>query len=375
VNVFLYAVTPNASLRNVDVGTRRTGGQLLQRPLAALDLHYLLTFYGDQSKLEPQLLLGRVVAALHAEPALTRARIRTVIEDTAALAASDLGDTVQAVRFTPEPLSLEDLSKVWSVLLQQPYALSAGYTASAVLVEPAELPPPAPALPVARRSVYALPFRRPTITRVSDAADPDAPITAASTLAITGHNLAAPGLAVRLAAGDVTPTEITANRLLAPLTVLPAELVRAGVQGVRVVQFRQLGIPPLPHAGEESDIAPFVLHPSVLPHSDDPADPEHDIAFAPAVDETPSRLRVGVSPMVGRQQRVTLLLNQLTAGAAPQAFAYDAPRRPADDAHVAFDVPELPDGTYLVRVRVDGAESPLLPDADGAFARPRVVVP
>ena len=54
VNVFLYQVTPNAAWRNQDLPTRRgSNGEVLQRPQAALDLHYLLTCFGDETLLEP----------------------------------------------------------------------------------------------------------------------------------------------------------------------------------------------------------------------------------------------------------------------------------------------------------------------------------
>ena len=61
VNIFLYQVVPNPDLRNLDLPTRRADGSVLQRPVAALDLFYLFSFYGDQSTLESQRLLGAVV--------------------------------------------------------------------------------------------------------------------------------------------------------------------------------------------------------------------------------------------------------------------------------------------------------------------------
>src|SRR6202035_3433386 len=72
VNIFLYQVTPNAAFRNADLPTRAADGALLRKPQAALDLHYLLTFYGDESALEPQRLLGAVTLALHSNPNLAR---------------------------------------------------------------------------------------------------------------------------------------------------------------------------------------------------------------------------------------------------------------------------------------------------------------
>src|SRR5690242_1185599 len=64
VNIFLYQVTPNASQRNHDLPTRREDGALIQRPRAALDLHYLLTCHGDDKHHEPQRLLGSAVRVL-----------------------------------------------------------------------------------------------------------------------------------------------------------------------------------------------------------------------------------------------------------------------------------------------------------------------
>ena len=56
-------------------------GNWRSRPQAALDLHYLLTFYGNEAQLEPQRLLGSVVRTLHARPVLTRQQIQQTIAD------------------------------------------------------------------------------------------------------------------------------------------------------------------------------------------------------------------------------------------------------------------------------------------------------
>ncbi|MGH9937593.1 MAG: DUF4255 domain-containing protein, partial [Blastocatellia bacterium] len=90
VNIYLYQVAPNAAWRNSDLPTRDENGQVVQRPRAAIDLHYLLTFYGNETHLEPQRLLGSVVRAIHASSVLTRGLIRQTINSPtyAFLAAS-----------------------------------------------------------------------------------------------------------------------------------------------------------------------------------------------------------------------------------------------------------------------------------------------
>src|SRR5450755_3585935 len=71
VNIYLYQVTPNAAYRNSDLPTRRPDGTVVQRPMAALDLHYMISFYGNENELEPQRLLGSVARTMHAQPYLT----------------------------------------------------------------------------------------------------------------------------------------------------------------------------------------------------------------------------------------------------------------------------------------------------------------
>ncbi len=140
VNLYLYQVTPNAAWRNADLPTRRSDGTMSLRPQVALDLHYLLTFFGEESQLVPQRLLGSVARTLHTRPILTRDVISTVVDDVDYLQNSDLSDAVELVRFTPISLSLEELSKIWSVFFQVPYRLSIAYQASVVLIEEAETP-------------------------------------------------------------------------------------------------------------------------------------------------------------------------------------------------------------------------------------------
>lgn len=149
VRLFMYQVSPNGALRNNDLPTRTASGNLMKRPTAALDLHYLLAFYGNESDLEPQRMLGAAIRDIHAQPVLMRQMIEDAITSEPFLAESNLTDAVEQVKFAPLPLSLEELSKLWSVFFQAPYALSVAYQGTAVLIE-SEENAPAP-LPVLRR--------------------------------------------------------------------------------------------------------------------------------------------------------------------------------------------------------------------------------
>lgn len=149
VQIYLYQVSPNAALRNSDLPTRGLEGKLVNRPQAALDLHYLLAFYGNQQTLEPERMLGAVARNLHARPLLSRQAIQDAITNHPELKDSNLADTIERVRFTSAAISLDELSKLWSVFFQTPHALSVVYHANVVLIEAEESGPSA--LPVLRR--------------------------------------------------------------------------------------------------------------------------------------------------------------------------------------------------------------------------------
>lgn len=150
VNVFLYQVMPHAGLRNADLAMRGADGSLVNRPRAALSLHYLVTFYGTDSDLEPDRMAAAVARDLHARPLLTDQVIEDAIASNAAiLGDSDLADSFERVTFTPSADSLEEMSRLWSVMTQTPYALSLRYEASVVLIDAVESA--GPALPVLNR--------------------------------------------------------------------------------------------------------------------------------------------------------------------------------------------------------------------------------
>jgi len=123
--------------------TRDENSRLIQRPAAALDLHYLISFYGSEENLLPQQLLGVTAAELHRQAMLTRDTIRDsigrLISENAArygyLQNSDLVRQIDLVRLAPLSLNLEELSKLWSVFFQTSYALSMAYQASVILIE------------------------------------------------------------------------------------------------------------------------------------------------------------------------------------------------------------------------------------------------
>lgn len=158
ITVFLYQITPNTSQRNNDLPTRASDGTLVRRPAAALDLHYLISAYGEEAELVGQRLIGSVVRTLHEMPVLPRDIIE-LAGQRPHLNGSDLADAVQRVRFTPTAMDIDETSKLWGMLHQTPYALSVVYQAVLVLIDGRETP--VPAKPVERPAVRVLPLGAP----------------------------------------------------------------------------------------------------------------------------------------------------------------------------------------------------------------------
>lgn len=339
VNVYLYQVTPNAAYRNADLPTRRADATLAQRPQTALDLHYLFTFHGNDDQLEPQRLLGAVANTLNAQPLLSRQNILNAITHNAFLAHSNLADQLERIRFTPTSLSLEEFSKLWSVFFQIEYSLSAAYQASVVLIESDDMPQEAPM--VQARNLYVMPFRWPVIDRVIST-DTDQPIVAGATLLIQGKQLQGDNTLVLLGDKERIPTDVKDTQITLPL---PAE-VHAGVQGLQVIQKKKMGTPEMDHRGFESNVAAFVLRPTITGASAAPApNPPGG-----------TNVTLQISPNIGVGQRAVLVLNNFSV--SPATGFTSLPKVSDVEAdHVIINVRGVPPATYTVRVQIDGAES------------------
>lgn len=381
LNLFLYQVTPNIGWRNVGYPSRNARGERISNPPLALNLHYLLTAYGAKD-FHAEILLGYAMQLLHETPVLARADIRralappsssdttTLPESLRDLATSELAEQVELIKITPEPLSTEEMSKLWTAF-QTHYRSTAAYEATVVLIESTHST--RAALPVLGDRIYVHPIRRPTIDAVESSAGPAELIFADSTIAIRGHDLRGDVTLVRIGAVEASPpaADVLPDTIELDLTGLA---LRAGVHTVQVLHQEQMGDPARPHKGAESNNGSFVLRPAlVAPIATSLSAP------SPGINEGTISFHLAPDARIG--QRVFLLLNELLPIASPPdavaaAYSFRAVPFSHDTDEVAFDVAGLPDGTYLVRVQVDGVESPLATDAaTGRYDEPKVTIP
>lgn len=383
LNLFMYQVTPNPGWRNVGLPARNGNGDRLDDPPLALDLHYLLSAYGKEDLLA-DVLLGVGMHLLHNHPVLTRDRIRSALTAGAAdaliqlLATARLDEQEELVKITPQTMTIEDISKLWSVFGEK-YRPSAAFLATTVLIRGDARTAAGP--PVQKVQIKTVTLRTPRIESV----DPQAiSLTAGASLTLRGLDLLAPDTFVRFGSGAQELPIVASSTPTALVVGVPGTL-RAGVNTVQVIQ--QLRFDPEDtgqlHRGFESNVAAFVVRPSVKKRLeggvavDDVALTNHQVSPAGAHSGT---ITVKVTPDVGPSQRVALLLNEISppADRAARNATFEAPARDPDADPTdtfAFAVRGLAGGGYLVRVRVDGAETDLVATAAGEYVSPRIDVP
>jgi hypothetical protein len=346
INLFLYQTAPNAAWRNKDMPRQVKPGEQGHPPLA-LNLYYLLTAYGkDNEDVSAHHLLGRAMSILHDHPLLTKAEI------LGAMADSDLGDQIDRVRITAQPISLEEISKLWTTF-QTSYRISAGYQASVVLIDSTLAVKSAP--PVLRRGSddrgpVALASPSPALSAaLPPGAQPS--VRLGEELLLEGRSLDAGGLSALLASALLpSPVKLlpepggTADqlrlRLLGPAD--DADALSRWAPG-----FYTLGLlvePPGLTAWTTNEV-PFSLAPTitVAPLTANPGDVAVTVTCAP-------RLRPG--------QRVLLLFGDRQV--TPQSVV--TPADPALPSTLQFlvtgvPVPQSDPDKYLVRLRVDGVDS------------------
>jgi len=379
LNLYLYHVAPNQGWRNVGLPSRGDKGGRLTNPPLALDLYYLLTVYGAKD-FEQEILLGYAMQVLHENPVIPRDWIRKTTTpppgDTPpvtgqelppplnTLSASTLADQIEQIRLTLQPMGTEEMSKLWTAF-QTNHRPSVAYLATVVLIEPDRAAPSAP--PVRQRNLLVVPFRKPLVTAVNAApgpgqpADPNLTLAPGVTVLVEGQALKADGGFVQIDGGPpVTPSQASDSRLW---FALPAGL-SPGIRSLQVAQPFVIGTPPAPHPGLSSPAFPFVLPPVVV--------------GASAVDVTllgsphTAQVSVTLNLSVGTSQKVRVLLTR-TVDDSPVAYPSADPL--AAPATTATATAVVPNGSYVVRVQVDGAESPVTRDASGQITNPLVAIP
>ncbi len=359
INLFLYHVARNPALNNADTKPFRSQGTPIKRQ-AAVDLYYMISFYGNDTELLPQRLLGSVVRTFNDCSTVSLEAIQEALTDPTYrfLEGSNLANQLQQLLIVPFEMNLDNLSKVWSVFFQAPYMLSLVYKVTVVTIEGDESL--RRALPVSDRNLGGVvPFpNRPVVEQVVSANGKLEPILANSTLHIRGKHLANKMTQVRIGGFELSPSEVSENQITLVLADVPVDFLQAGVQSLQVVHRLPIGTANLnlENRAVDSNVAPFVLRPTIKQF--------HTTQQNRPIDELRSLvLTIQVDVMVGIKQRVVLAINEWSID-QPIAYQFTAESRSVDTDTLIFNLTGVKPAAYLLRLQIDGAESLLSMDRD-----------
>lgn len=291
VNLFLYRTTENGCLKNQEIPGEGHPAAYGLPPLS-LDLHYLITAYGTtddgsglMNETRAHFLLGSAMRVLHDIP-IVNEQLRTTRDPLPqpVLHPSLFGE-FERVKLSLEPISLEDLSKVWTALTL-PYRVAAAYQVNVIQIESqqarrfprpvAESPPrlPIPAPPIPGRNVIVASFRHPWIDEIrvrSGATERrSAYARIGEVLILLGHGFGGDPVRVLLGGLEIPVTPLADDRieLTIPDNVIPGfsplsdeQQLQPGARSVEVI----VGPSELPQSGFHSNLAVFMLVPSINP--------------------------------------------------------------------------------------------------------------
>lgn len=332
VNLFLYQTGIEPAWRNQDMPGKVKPGEVGNPPMPLI-LHYLITTYGDtDDDLISHRLFGRAVSILHDHPRLERDELRL------AFPGNDLYEQVERVHVTPQPLSVEELSKLWTTF-QTPLRISAAYQACVILIEstqPVRSAPPVLMRGEDDRGPQVFTFIKPPFPEIEGAefADGQPGARPGAKFTLHGPNLAAdsvrillngrrlPGQ-VELAAGVPTDASVEVDLATSPVP-LPA-----GAYSVTLI---------LRTAGRDLQIRPFAFD------------------IAPVVTG-------GLPMVVARVNGIATIDLQCAPTLVPGQEAgliiggWVIPAHTVGPNALSFVVPDLSVRDYFVRLRVDGVDS------------------
>jgi hypothetical protein len=343
LNLFLYQILPNAAWRNMNIPSQVAPGETGSPPLA-LTLHYLLTAFGkDNDTTLPfgHHLLGKAMSILYDHALLGPDEIRAAT--SASFPGSDLDKQIERVRITLQPMSLEEISKLWTGLVTQ-YRLSVGYEVSVALIDSTQArKTPLPVLTRGRgdKGFSSQASLIPPFPALDQVQFPNSQISArlGDSLVLTGNHL--DGTNVGLVFNHPlwsAPVEVppqpggTATQVTVIIPNAPA-IWPAGLYTVNLMVQR-----PLETYRRTTNQLSFGLAPKMT--------------VAPANAAGPNlTYTVTCSPEVRPEQYAALLLGDQEIVAEPH---------PAQTASLSFKAQNLSAGDYFVRLRIDGVDSLLV---------------
>jgi hypothetical protein len=390
LTIYPYHLTPATSWRQMREPAYSSKGARKQDPWLALNVHYVLAVYGPDPGHE--LALGVALLAMHETKQLTKAMLEDTADNGGFTGQSPLPQALRDLAAQPAKLEIspvhhpvEDISQVWSMMNA---GLRTGmlYQVSTLLMERKLPRSSAPPVAEGRLDVHQLMVPRVLRLRFSPSAPPaaqwsdQAVASPGDAIEITGSGLAGEITLIRLGERDVAVPAADAQSEQV-LSAVPANM-RPGVTNLQVLHEwnKPEGEIDPPASGtvpaERSNLLPMAIRPVLVSGG------EVTLSNRTENDGVVSwTATINFTPDVGALQQIELHLLARVAdgnGRFPSfVFEGDKPAPGTQDVAVSqrtVTITGVPAGDYLLRVRVDGAESALESDATG-YSGPLLTVP
>ncbi|MFC2077578.1 Pvc16 family protein [Candidatus Bipolaricaulota bacterium] len=347
VNLFLYRVAENEHLKNQEIPGRGQRG-IYGHPPLSLDLHYLMTtnYAGDEEEgdtdLAAQQILGEAMRVFH-DYAIIPPNLLRIGDGDEPILEEQLREEFERIKITLQPMTLDDLSKIWAAFPGANLRRSVAYHVSAIQIESQrerKYPRPVGVGEGSGPRVVAVPSSRPRISaihviRQGDPSDKEHTTPYArigDTLVLLGRNLGeahvdlgdATSLVAGKERGDRLEIEIPSGQLLLPGPVPVRVTCQVNVGDENDPDYR---------TGLVSNTAVFMLVPYIesLSHNE----------------------QAGTITIMGNlffdEDRESLILVGDTA--------IRLETQPSAEGEVTIALPPLEPGDYTIRSRVGGAES------------------
>ena len=346
INIFFYQATPNPAWRNECLPSQNARAERITNQPMALDLHYLISAHAEND-LFSEILLGSAMQSLHEKPVVSRGEVKSLLSAAGsasvrnALSGSGLSNQLELIKVTPEFLSNEDMSKLWSAV-QSNYRSSATYMVTVVLIEAEK--PARPPLPVLTRHIEAQPHLIPPTPTLVTVEYENQQIVGrlGESVSISGYHLNQPDVSnirvlLRFSSenleADIPLTGIPDNQQVQFSLPADASLWRAGVYELSLVMDDSEGDP------IESNRLPLTIAPSFA-----------NFSAVRNADDTVSA-EVIVTPEIHDSQSVSLIIGQTEQVAESISGQSNA---------ASFEFPHLDAGDHWARIRVDGIDSILI---------------
>jgi len=335
VNIFLYHVEHSASWRNREIPGRIKNGESGNPPLG-LNLYYLITAYGEnKNETIGHILLGKAMSILHDHPVLGKEELKE------ALTISRLHEQIERVRITPQPISIDEVSKLWTGFQSQ-YKLSVAYQVSVILIEskrPTTTPLPVLRRGIADRGVLLEPSVVSGFPIIDGINFPNR-----QNAAQLGDILTVKGSLLK---GDSTIIRFHSRRLENTIEVVVQPGAADGEVKVQIVPglwvagvYSATAVVTRGTKTKTSNSFPFTLVPTItMPIVIAPGSPPGENNYIATISFNP--------PLIEAQ-----VANLLLGNREFKPEEYDAPVNT-----LTFHLNEVEDGEYYFRLRIDGADS------------------